>query len=101
MSYFSTSQALFVEFCDNIKEGVNMIGKALKYMRIQNNLSQEKISMLTNIGRTTLSDYEREKTDISFENIEKIAKMCNYEIIFKNKKTKETFKTKDLERKDI
>lgn len=78
-----------------------MIGKALKYMRIQNNLSQEKISMLTNIGRTTLSDYEREKTDINFANIEKIAKMCNYEIIFKNKKTKETFRVKDLERKDI
>ena len=42
-----------------------------------------------------------EKTDINFANIEKIAKMCNYEIIFKNKKTKETFRVKDLERKDI
>ncbi len=78
-----------------------MIGKALKYMRNQNNLSQEKMSLLTNIGRSTLSDYEREKTDISFENIEKIANMCNYEILFKNKKTKEIFKVKDLERKDV
>lgn len=78
-----------------------MIGKALKYMRIQNNLSQEKLSLLTNIGRSTISDYEREKTDINFENIEKIAKMCDYEILFKNKKTKEIFKIKDLERKEI
>ena len=78
-----------------------MIGKAIKYMRIQNNLSQEKLSLLVNIGRSTLSDYEREKTDINFENLESIAKMCNYEIIFKNKKTKEIFKVKELERKDI
>lgn len=78
-----------------------MIGKALKYMRNQNNLSQEKMALLTNIGRSTLSDYEREKTDINFDNIEKIAKMCNYEIYFKNKKTKEEFRIKDLERKEI
>ncbi len=78
-----------------------MIGKILKYMRKSNNLSQEKISLLTNIGRTTLSDYEREKTDINFENIEKIAKMCNYEIIFRNKKTKEEISTKNIERKEI
>lgn len=76
-----------------------MIGKVIKYMRNQCNLSQEKISLMTNIGRTTLSDYEREKTDINFENFEKIAKLCDYEIIFRNKKTKEEFKAKDIERK--
>lgn len=78
-----------------------MIGKIIKYMRNQNNLSQEKLSLLTNIGRTTLSDYEREKTDINFESIEKIAKMCNYEIYFKNKKTNEIITTKNIERKEI
>lgn len=78
-----------------------MIGKIIKYMRKQNNLSQEKLSLLTNIGRTTLSDYEREKTDINFESIEKIAKMCNYEIYFKNKKTNEIITTKNIERKEI
>lgn len=78
-----------------------MIGKALKYMRKKNNLSQEKIALLTNIGRSTISDYEREKTNINFEDIEKIAKMCNYDIYFRNKKTKEEFKLKDLERKEL
>lgn len=78
-----------------------MIGKALKYMRKNNNLSQEKIALLTNIGRSTISDYEREKTNINFEDIEKIAKMCNYDIYFRNKKTKEEFKLKDLERKEL
>lgn len=78
-----------------------MIGKIIKYMRNQNNLSQEKLSMLTNIGRSTLSDYEREKTDINFESIEKIAKMCNYEIYFKNRKTNEIITTKNIGRKEI
>lgn len=78
-----------------------MIGKIIKYMRNQNNLSQEKLSILTNIGRSTLSDYEREKTDINFESIEKIAKMCNYEIYFKNRKTNEIITTKNIERKEI
>jgi len=76
-----------------------MIGKVLKYIRIQNNISQEKLSLMTNIGRSTISDYEREKTDINFENMEKIAKLCDYEIIFRNKKTKEEIKLKDIDRK--
>lgn len=76
-----------------------MIGKVLKYMRSKNEISQEKIAIMTNIGRTTISDYEREKTDINFENLERIAKICDYEIIFRNKKTKEEFKAKDIERK--
>lgn len=76
-----------------------MIGKIIKYMRNQNNISQEKLSIMTNIGRTTISDYEREKTDINFENFLKIANICDYEILFKNKKTKEILKVKDIERK--
>jgi len=76
-----------------------MIGKAIKIMRIEKNLNQENMAKLINIGRTTLSDYEREKTDINFETIEKIAKVCGYKIFFDNGKQK--FQVKDLERKDI
>ena len=76
-----------------------MIGKVLKYMREKNNFSQEQISNITNIGRSTISDYEREKTDINFENLEKIANICNFEIFFYNKNTKEKFKAKDILRK--
>lgn len=76
-----------------------MIGKALKYMRQINNISQDKVSEFTHIGRSTISDYEREKTDINFENIEKIANFCDYEIIFYNKKTKDKFQVKDIDRK--
>ncbi len=76
-----------------------MVGKIIKYMRTNNNISQEKLSIMTNIGRSTISDYEREKTDINFENLEKIAKLCDFEILFKNKITKEILKVKDIERK--
>ena len=63
-----------------------MIGKIIKTMRRESNLTQEQLSKITFIGRSTLSDYEREKTDINFENIEKIANACNYKIIFVSKK---------------
>jgi len=76
-----------------------MIGKALKYMREKSNYSQEQVSKVTNIGRTTISDYEREKTDINFENLEKIANFCNYEIYFINKDTNDKFRIKDIIRK--
>ena len=48
-----------------------MIGKIIRTMRRENRLTQEELSKITYIGRSTLSDYEREKTDINFENIEK------------------------------
>lgn len=78
-----------------------MIGKALKKMRKDNNFNQEYISKHVNIGRTTLSDYEREKTAINFDLIEEIAKCCNYKITFTNKKTGETWTTDDLKRIDL
>lgn len=79
-----------------------MIGKILKTMRRESNLTQEDISKKTYIGRSTLSDYEREKTDINFENIEKIAEICNYEVLFVNKKDKnKILSSKNINRKEI
>ena len=79
-----------------------MIGKILKTMRRENNLTQEDISKKTYICRSTLSDYEREKTDINFENIEKIAEICNYEVLFVNKKDKsKILSSKNINRKEI
>lgn len=61
------------------------IGKIIRYMRIQSNMSQDELAKKIHIGRTTLSDYEREKTDINFNTIIKICRECSYEITFKNK----------------
>lgn len=71
-------------------------------MRHEANLTQEEVSLKTFIGRSTLSDYEREKTDINFENIEKIADVCGYEVIFKKKNSNERIlTTKNINREEI
>ena len=79
-----------------------MIGKIIRTMRRENNLTQEELSKITFIGRSTLSDYEREKTDISFEDIEKIADVCNYKVIFLNKEdNSKILSSENIERKEI
>ena len=57
---------------------------------------------MTYIGRSTLSDYEREKTDINFENIEKIAEACNYNVLFVSKKdSNHILSSKNIDKKEI
>jgi len=78
-----------------------MIGKALKYMRKQKKIKQTDLIKIINIGQSTLSDYENEKISIEFGMLEKIASICDYDIVFQNRITNEKFKVSDLERKDI
>lgn len=79
-----------------------MVGKIIKTMRRENNLSQEELAKKVFLGRTTLSDYEREKTDINFEYLEKIANVCGYDILFVNQKDKKKILTsKNISRKEI
>ena len=80
----------------------NMIGKIIRTMRRENNLSQEELANKVFLGRTTLSDYEREKTDINFDYLEKIANACGYDILFVNKKDKtKILSSKNINRKEI
>lgn len=81
--------------------GYGMIGKALKYMRLKNNYCQEDIAKQINIRSNALSQYETGTRQPTFETIEKIADLCNFDIYFQNRNTKETFKLKDINRKDI
>ncbi len=79
-----------------------MVGKIIKTMRRENNFSQEELAKKVFLGRTTLSDYEREKTDINFDSLEKIANACGYEILFVNKKDKDKIlSSKNIMRKEI
>ena len=79
-----------------------MVGKIIRTMRRENNLSQEDLANKVFLGRTTLSDYEREKTDINFENIEKIAEACNYDVLFVSKKdSNHILSSKNIDRKEI
>ncbi len=75
-----------------------MLGKLIKYMRKNKNLSQEELSNLLCIERSTLSGYETERREISFNTVLDIANACGYKIIFKN--DKEEFEIKDILRKD-
>lgn len=78
-----------------------MVGKMLKFMRKTKGLNQNQLAKLLNIAQTTLSGYETKYSNPTFDTIEEIANNCNFEIIFKNKLTKEEYTIKDLERKDI
>ncbi len=82
-------------------EVLNMIGKILKTMRRKANLSQIQISNKTGYARNTISQYETNTLQPTFETIEKIANECGYEIIFTNKKTNEVLTSKNIDRKEI
>lgn len=78
---------------------INMI---LKTIRHKKKLRQEDIAKIIGIQSNTYSDWERGRTQkIAFEDIEKIANICDYEIIFKNKYNEEIITSKNIERKEI
>lgn len=77
-----------------------MIGKIIKYMRIEKGYTQEKMAKIINIGQSSLSDYENGKSTIDFELIEEIAKECDYEIIFRNPYSGNIVNSDTVERKE-
>lgn len=78
-----------------------MIGKMLKYMRNYKNLKQSELAKELNIAQTTLSGYETHYSNPDFAMIERIADICGFEILFKNKETEHILKLSDLTRKDV
>ena len=66
-----------------------MIGKIIKYMRKNKELSQEDLATLLQMNRTTLGNYETETRQPTFETIEKISNKCGYKILMKKKNFKE------------
>ena len=79
----------------------SMIGKLLKIIRTDKGLKQSELAEKLNIAQTTLSGYETNYSNPRFEIIEEFANNCDYEIIFRNKKTKEEITTKSIKRKDV
>lgn len=78
-----------------------MIGKILRTMRKNANLSQEQISKVCGFARNTISQYETGTLQPDFKTIEKIANECGYEIIFNNKKTKHILSTTNIDREEL
>lgn len=78
------------------------INKILRTIRKNKKLRQEDIAKIIGIQANTYSDWERGRTQkIAFEDIEKIANICDYEIIFKNKYNNEILTSKNIDRKEI
>lgn len=78
-----------------------MIGKVIRYMRKQKKYKQEVLGEMIKVKGNTITQYEKGQRNPTFETIEKIAKLCDYSIYFKNNLTGEEFTAKDLDRKDI
>ena len=76
-----------------------MIGKILKTMRNKKNFKQSELAIMTNIPQNTISQYENEKIQPTFEIIEKIANACDFKIEFKCKD--EILTSKNINRKEI
>ena len=78
-----------------------MIEKYLRTMRKRANLKQEDISKKCNIAKTTLSGYENNYRQPTFNIIERIANACGYEVVFRNIKTKEELNNDNIDREEL
>lgn len=76
-----------------------MVGQILKKIRKDKKISQTKLAKLLSIDQTTLSGWERGYREPTFDSIEKIATICDYEIHFINKSNKEVINSKNIDRK--
>lgn len=76
-----------------------MIGKILKTMRLTKGLKQSEVSKLANIPQNTISQYENEKIQPTFEIIEKLANIYNFKINFTNDTI--VLNSKNINRKEI
>ena len=78
-----------------------MIGKMIRLMRNSSRLRQSDLAKRLNIAQTTLSGYETHYSNPDFDMIERIADICGFEIIFRNKETNQDYRTTDIVIKDV
>lgn len=66
---------------------INIFATNVKTCRLEKNISQEKLAELAGLHRTYISAVERERRNISIDNIEKIAQALNVDayLLFKEK----------------
>ncbi len=75
-----------------------MISDILKYLRKSKKLKQSEVASTANIAVSTISGYETNYSQPTFEMIEKIADICGYDIIFRDRKTEYEVSTKNIDR---
>lgn len=75
-----------------------MISDILKYLRKSKKLKQSEVASTANIAVSTINGYETNYSLPTFEMIEKIADICGYDIIFRNRKTEYEVTSKNIDR---
>ncbi len=75
-----------------------MISDILKYLRKSKKLKQSEVASIANIAVSTISGYETNYSQPTFEMIEKIADICGYDIIFRDRKTEYEVTSKNIDR---
>lgn len=73
-----------------------MIGKMLRFMRITKGYKQTELADKLDISDSTLAHYESEYRNVSMETFNNIATICDFDIIFIDKKTNKQYKFNDM-----
>ncbi|MCL2487930.1 MAG: helix-turn-helix domain-containing protein [Oscillospiraceae bacterium] len=66
-----------------------MLGKRIKQMRTAAGFSQTALAQKLNISQSTLSGYETGYSMPNYDTVEKIAEICEFDIMFIDKNSEE------------
>ena len=73
-----------------------MIGMILRNMRKIKGLTQAQIGKKLNLAENTISNYETEYSNPTFNTIKKIVDVCDFDIQFIDKKNNKTYSIEEL-----
>lgn len=73
-----------------------MFGKMIRFMRFTKKLKQTELAEKLGIASSTLAHYESEYRAITLETANEIAKLCDFELVFRNKKDNKIYKFNDM-----
>lgn len=73
-----------------------MIGRILRNIRKINKQTQEQIGKELNLAENTISNYETEYSNPTFDTILRFVNICDFDIQFVDKKTKKVYTIKEL-----
>jgi len=73
-----------------------MFGKMIRFMRFTKKLKQTELAEKLGIASSTLAHYESEYRAITLETANETAKLCDFELVFINKKDNKIYKFNDM-----
>lgn len=73
-----------------------MVGQILRNIRKIRKLTQTQVGNKLNLAENTISNYETEYSNITFDMALKFIKVCNFELQFVDKENDKTYTVKEL-----